>query len=202
MLREEQGDIIREVRKVGASAGVEVVLEDPGEAEARENLKEKIELLNTIQQRVWDLESTVSEVVAAKEKTAAMTNKSPEHPSYKIMSEREVEGMKEDSPKITSLQPNKRKRKSAQGIPAPGSPYLVIDLSRNTSQRPPSLPKHKQEIPNSQSPDEPELLVESESGEDEDDEDVRIKSPAERRRRAPPPARRARSVVLGHRPRK
>lgn len=206
MLREEQGDIIREVRKVGASAGVDVDLEDPGEAEARESLKDKVELLDTVQQKVRDLESAVGEIVAFNKRTEAIS-RLLEHSSYEIMAEMGG-GKKEDSLKPpSSLQSNKRKRKSAQGL-SPSEPSKdVVDLSRDLSERPPSRPQPKQEIPNSQSTEEVEIPVEirSEEGEDEDedeDEDVRIKSPAERRRRAPPPTRRAKAVVLGHRPRK
>lgn len=63
MLREEQGDIIRELKKLGKSTGVVIDLEDGGtsgtELEAKQSWEERIGTLNGIVEKVKSLEESI-----------------------------------------------------------------------------------------------------------------------------------------------
>lgn len=63
MLREEQGDIIRELKKLGASTGFDVDLEDGGTggdgSDTRDDWKEKVQALDELMEKIKSLEETV-----------------------------------------------------------------------------------------------------------------------------------------------
>lgn len=63
MLREEQGDIIRELKKLGAATGVDVDLEDGGTSgdslDAKESWREKVQALDELLRKVKSLEEAI-----------------------------------------------------------------------------------------------------------------------------------------------
>jgi hypothetical protein len=214
MLREEQGDIIRELKKLGQSTGVEIDLEDGGtsgvELESKQSWIGRTETLNEIVEKVKVLEESIEKIgkklgIHGNDQE----NGSPVGEPRKRTQQDDI-AMSEVGPQLGF----RRQEKKPQKAPLPvmhkrkrkGADDDIVSGVRKQDDGASPITHHqskrgsKKEVPNSQSADEVEEIDNNDGGEEyqetggdwreeEGDEDEKetenqIKSPAEKRRKA------------------
>lgn len=211
MLREEQGDIIRELKKLGAATGIDMDLDEGEAVAAKESWREKVDALDGVVKKVKELEERVEEMrrqleIKAQEFEERLPLKENKLPRKKIYDDFVVGDLiyppprrqeKDKDKKAQKATPpavvmNKRKRKpgTETATTATAGKLLYIDLSNDEYTPAPGKPKSKKEVPNSQSADEDDGEYQDEQGNDEQEEEEeeeeiedKVKSPAEKRRK-------------------
>lgn len=189
MLREEQGDIIRELKKLGQSTGVDIDLEDGGtsgvELESKQSWMGRTETLNEIVEKVKILEESIEKIgerlgihgndqengsPIGEEMFLSKENKQPQKRTQQddiAMSEAGPQlGLRrqEKKPQKAPLPVmHKRKRKGADDDIASGIRKQDNGASPVTYYK--SKRGSKKKVPNSQSADEAEEIDNNDGGE-------------------------------------